>query len=70
MAAQFFIVLSGVVSLNIRRIAAFLAEKRRVTPKKIHPRGRDIRGLSDYVRRPRPEDPGAVLGLPDPPVPI
>jgi hypothetical protein len=67
LAAQQFIAVTAAVSANFRRIATFVAERRRVTPKKQYPRGRDIRGLSDYVRRNRSRDEG-VIRLPEAPV--
>lgn len=56
LAAQQFIITMLVVSANLRRIATFLQEERFETPKKVYPRGRDIRGESTYAnakRRPR-----------------
>lgn len=49
-AAQQFMVTFHLVSANIRKIARFLRDARRVMPKVRHPRKRDTLGRSDYVR--------------------
>ena len=67
LAAQAFITLTGLVQLNIRRIATYLHEQTRLVPKPRYPRRRDTQHLSEYVRRDRSADAGAVLRLPDPP---
>lgn len=66
-AAQAFIILTGLVQINFRRIAQWLLESRRTQPKKTYPRIRDIQGRSDYVKKDRSADEGAVLKVPDPP---
>ena len=62
MAAHQFIVTMMAVSANLSRIAAFLQEERFETPKKSYPRGRDIRGESNYVksRKRRTVDPAKI----------
>jgi hypothetical protein len=47
------------MSANIRKIARFLGEARRATPKLKRPRRRDTLGLSDYVRPDRQPKTGA-----------
>lgn len=69
LAAQSFIILTGIVQINIRRIAKYLLELRRSTPKRTYDRRRDTEGLSDYVRADRSVDEGAELKIPDPPPP-
>jgi len=49
-AAQQFIVTMLLMSANIRKLARFLADERRATPKSRYARRRDVLGLSDYVR--------------------
>lgn len=66
-AAQAFIILTGLVQINFRRIATYLLELRRNKPKPSYPRRRDTQGLSDYVRKDRSADEGAILKVPDPP---
>jgi hypothetical protein len=55
---------------NLRRIATFKRGQNRVTSKKEYPCGRDLRGLSDYVRRDRHLDEGATLRFPEAPLAI
>lgn len=62
-----FIILTGIVQINIRRIAKYLLELRRSKPKPTYDRRRDTEGLSDYVRTDRSADEGAELKVPDPP---
>jgi hypothetical protein len=50
MAAQQFIVTMLVVSSNLRKVARFLRDEARQTPKKIYPRRRDTEKMSTYVR--------------------
>ena len=66
-AAQAFLILTGLVQINFRRLATYLLELRRSKPKPKYDRRRDREGLSDYVRKDRSADEGAVLKVPDPP---
>jgi hypothetical protein len=50
MAAQQFTLTFLLVNANLRRIFRYIRDERRVTPKKVYARGRDIRQESQYVR--------------------
>jgi hypothetical protein len=49
-AAQQFIVTFLLTSANIRKIAKFLADERRLVPAMKRKRRRDTLGLNDYIR--------------------
>jgi hypothetical protein len=51
LAAQNFFLAMLVVSANLRKLARFLRDRERKTPKKVYPRRRDLLGLSPYVRK-------------------
>jgi hypothetical protein len=51
MAAHQFLVTFQLVSANLRKIARFLRDEMRETPKRVYARRRDIEKMSRYVRR-------------------
>jgi len=50
MAAQQFLLTMLLVSANLRKVARFLRDEGRETPKKVYPRRRDTEHMSRYVR--------------------